>query len=48
VIQEESSIFLDVMVLVIVRREFLWTCVWFWMAAEIQLFECTDTRHCEW
>ena len=38
VIQEERSVFLEVMVSVIVRKKkFIWTCVWFWMVTEIEL-----------
>jgi hypothetical protein len=38
VIQEERSVFWEVMVSVIVRKKnFIGTCVWFWMVAQIEL-----------
>ena len=29
------------------ERKSIWTCVWFWMVTEIELYECSKRRHCE-
>jgi hypothetical protein len=39
--QEERSIFYEVTVSVILKKKFIWTCVFFRTVSEIELFECT-------
>lgn len=43
VIQEGRSLFWEMMVSVIVRKTFIWTCVCFWIFTAIQLFDWTNS-----
>jgi hypothetical protein len=44
VFQEERSIFWEVIVLVILRKKSVWTCVLFRIVSEIKIFECTVAK----
>jgi hypothetical protein len=44
VIQEERSIFWEGIVYVIVRKTFIWTCVYRWTVTEVELFDSTNTK----
>jgi hypothetical protein len=50
VVQEERTMYWQVIVLAIVRRKknFLDICSFLWMFAEVELFECTAIKRYEW